>query len=61
VTNRVAGFICQYIFCEHESTVTSLAVVGREHVETGTYLVGSTQLQLLIVTDVLIISVACCC
>jgi len=41
VTNRVAGFICKYIFTEHQSTVTSLVVVSREHVGTGTYMVSS--------------------
>ena len=41
VTNRVAGFICKYIFSEHQSTVTSLVVVSREETETGTYLVHS--------------------
>jgi hypothetical protein len=35
----VAGFICKYIFTEHLSTVTSLAVVGRNDGQRGTYLV----------------------
>jgi WD40 repeat protein len=40
VTNRVAGFICKHIFSEHQATVTSLAVIGREDGQNGTYLVS---------------------
>jgi len=39
VTNRVAGFVCKFVFAEHTSCVTSLVVVGREHGLDSTYLV----------------------
>jgi len=39
VTNRVAGFVCKYVFCEHESCVTSLVVVEKENSDDSTYLV----------------------
>jgi hypothetical protein len=40
VTNRVAGFVCKFIFTEHQSTVTALTVVGRGDGQNGTYLVS---------------------
>ena len=40
VTNRVAGFICKYILGVHDSCVTSLAVIGREHGYDTTYAVS---------------------
>lgn len=39
VTNRVAGFVCKYVFCEHESCVTSLVVIEKENSDDSTYLV----------------------
>ncbi|KAL4227310.1 hypothetical protein ACF0H5_012756 [Mactra antiquata] len=40
VTNRVAGFICKYVFCEHESCVTSLVVIEKEENTDSTYLLS---------------------
>ena len=39
MTNRVAGFICKYVFSEHESCVTSLVVMGRNDDLDSTYVV----------------------
>lgn len=39
-TNRVAGFTCKLILCDHTSCVTSLVLVGREHGYDSTYLVS---------------------
>ena len=40
VTNRVAGFICKYVFSEHESCVTSLVVIERNKDLNSTYVVS---------------------
>ncbi|KAH3833025.1 hypothetical protein DPMN_106327 [Dreissena polymorpha] len=40
VTNRVAGFVCKYVFCEHESCVTSLVVIEKENSMDSTYLLS---------------------
>ncbi|WAQ99882.1 MHCKB-like protein [Mya arenaria] len=40
VTNRVAGFVCKYVFCEHESCVTSLVVIEKENSQDSTYLLS---------------------
>ncbi|XP_053405199.1 uncharacterized protein LOC123523222 isoform X1 [Mercenaria mercenaria] len=40
VTNRVAGFICKYVFCEHESCVTSLVVIEKENKDDSSYLLS---------------------
>ena len=39
MTNRVAGFICKYVFSEHESCVTSLVVIERNKDLNSTYVV----------------------
>ena len=31
VTNRVAGFICKYVFSAHESCVTSLVIIMNQY------------------------------
>ncbi|XP_041369826.1 uncharacterized WD repeat-containing protein all2124-like [Gigantopelta aegis] len=41
VTNRVAGFICRYVFSEHLSSVTSLVVIGREYGFDRTYVLSA--------------------
>lgn len=41
VTNRVAGFICKYVFCEHESCVTSLVVIEKADSASSTYLLSA--------------------
>ncbi|KAK3098170.1 hypothetical protein FSP39_016842 [Pinctada imbricata] len=40
VTNRVAGFVCKYVFAEHTSCVTSLVVIGKEHNLQSTYMLS---------------------
>ena len=40
MTNRVAGFICKYVFSEHESCVTSLVVIERNKDLNSTYVVS---------------------
>ncbi|XP_048258792.1 uncharacterized WD repeat-containing protein alr3466-like [Haliotis rufescens] len=40
VTNRVAGFVCKFVFSEHMSCVTSLVAVGREHGQNSTYVLS---------------------
>ena len=39
MTNRVAGFICKYVFSEHESCVTSLVVIEKNQELDSTYVV----------------------
>lgn len=41
VSNRVAGFICKNILEEHDSCVTSLAVIGREKGYDSTFLLSA--------------------
>lgn len=45
VTNRVAGFVCKFVFAEHMSCVTSMVVIGKEHGMDTTYLVCTTCLR----------------
>eukprot|EP00105_Crassostrea_gigas_P018916 XP_011437175.1 PREDICTED: uncharacterized protein LOC105335121 isoform X1 [Crassostrea gigas] len=40
VTNRVAGFVCKFVFAEHMSCVTSMVVIGKEHGMDTTYLLS---------------------
>ncbi|KAK2188036.1 hypothetical protein NP493_146g02006 [Ridgeia piscesae] len=40
VSNRVAGFICKNIFEEHDSCVTSLAVIGHDQGYNSTFLLS---------------------
>ena len=39
MTNRVAGFICKYVFSEHESCVTSLVVIEKNQELASTFVV----------------------
>jgi hypothetical protein len=47
VTNRVAGFVCKYVFAEHMSCVTSMVVIGKEQGMDTTYLVSSVLFTVL--------------